>query len=214
MQRPRFDLRPRIQNLRDRTARLRNPQAVGSQPTPPRKTRLRAEYFVPIAAFLLLIIALVFNAYSSRLDDAAIAPDDIVLPGATATVATGTAVVAEVYPGPSATPALASGTPLATAVATLPAASAYPAPTGDLPLPVGTPIAGGLPPVIDGPVQPPVLLPTSAVVPLDPNTPPDLIAPTDESRDGVASGDEYPPPVTNPNLPNPATLPATAVIPP
>ena len=246
MQKPRFDLRrlrdTQVQNLRDRTSRLRNIQTLGTQVPSLRPVSLRGEYFVPVAAFLLLVIALLFNAYSSRSGDVAVTPDDSPDVAETNVATTSTALGVDgpyplgtstpaagilPYPAGSATPTLVGAPtpiaivpPLVGGTAVVPGASAYPAPTGDAPLPIGTPIAGGLPPVVDGPLQPPVLIPTTSGVPNIPTTS-GLIPPTVAPVPPGATSGAYVPPLSNPNqavpgstYPAPGTLPATAIIPP
>ena len=242
MQKPRFDLRrlrdAQIHNLRDRTARLRNIQTHGAQDSHWRQLSLRGEYVVPVAAFLLLVIALIFNAYSSRSGDVAVTPEDAADTVETNIATTPTALdAAGPYPAETSTPTLASavypaGTstpgsaaypaltttqttvggptpiaivpPLVTGTEVLPGTSVYPAPTGDLPLPIGTPIAGGLPPAIDGSLQPPVLIPTA----------PSRVLPIATATLPSTTGGGYPSPAAGVNQPQPGTLSAPAVIPP
>src|SRR3712207_3295590 len=77
MQRRRFDPRRlrdiRVQDLRERAVRMRQIQYLGAQVTRLRQRPLHGEYLVPLAAFFLLILALLL----SRAPGTPTAPDGV-----------------------------------------------------------------------------------------------------------------------------------------
>lgn len=228
MQRPRFNFRRlrdvRVQDLRERVSRIRQIQQLGSQVTRLRQRPFRGEYLVPIAALLLLVLALIL----SRAPSGSIIPDasrsTVVAQGSGARGTATARVGGSGYPGgtPSPTRTFVSGSSQSATPGLSAGLTAYPGPGGiGGPMPIGTPVAGGLVPGGDMAPTPGGFAPTPSF------GTPGIVTPVAGSSTAVAGvgrmpGSGYPSSSGssgsyNPNpgsQPGPALIPTTAPVAP
>lgn len=235
MQKPKFDLRRlraiNVQDLRDRARRLRNIQALGDQVTRLRQRRFHAEYLVPLAALLLLVLALIISyAPATPLVVERSRPTTVVA-NIQATSAARAPTLATAYPTASginsgngypagtATPGLPttgalSGAPETMSTTPISGTPAYPGPSAaNNPAPIGTPIAGGIGPASPTGNPPGAPAPTPALGGPSGGSSGSFVTPVVPVNPGN-TGSGYPgPSVSIPSGPNPGVMPGPALIP-